>query len=301
MRLLRIAVTAAVAAVTLVPLTATGASAAAPGNDTPKGAVALTLGQSYSEDTSQATTGPLDAKVNQICGAPFTNASVWFTYTPSTDGAFLLDMSSSSYTGGFMVFSTKVELATFRGCGPETVAIKAKAGKTYYIAAFSDTSTNGGDLELSLQQGPPDPTANVTVNPNGKAFANGNAQLSGTFSCTNATYAENFGTLTQIWKRVKITGFYDTLPDPTLCDGATHNWKATVVSDNGLYASGDATVSASFDACGLINCVEVDLSNQAVTLQGPANGARSGLHLKPTMTVTTKDRGILNWKTAQAH
>lgn len=303
MKKVRLAVAAGVAAAVIVPLSATGASAAPPNNDMPGGAVALTLGQTYSEDTTQATTGSLDAKMNGLCGAPFTNASVWFTYTPTESGTFLLDMSASSYTGGFMIFANKVDLQQFRGCGPETIAGNAVAGKKYIIVAFSDTATNGGDLEVSLQPGPPPPTGTVTINPDGKAYSNGDAQISGTMTCANADggYAENYGTLTQIWKRLKITGFYDQFNDPSVCDGTSHAWKTRISSDNGLYANGNASVTGEFDVCGLIECIFYDYSNVSVNLHGKADGARAGTGLKPTVTVTTKARGVLNWKGAPVH
>src|SRR3954452_5847275 len=104
MRRLRLLV-AAVSAAALVPLSAGAAFAAPPANDHPDGAVALTLGDTVKQDTSQATTDQQDRQLNRFCGAPFTNASVWYTYTPSADGSFILDMSQSNYTGGFMVFA----------------------------------------------------------------------------------------------------------------------------------------------------------------------------------------------------
>lgn len=103
MRTVRLGVTI-LAAAALVPLTASAASAAPPSNDHPPGAVALSLGDDVTEDTSQATTGTLDAKVNAFCGAPFTNASVWYTYSAGADGSVIFDMSASDYSGGFMIF-----------------------------------------------------------------------------------------------------------------------------------------------------------------------------------------------------
>ena len=94
---------ALVAAAALLPLTAPAAYAAVPGNDVPSGAVTLTIGQTWTEDTTEATTDALDAALNQKCGAPFTNASVWFTYTDPTGAGFMADLTASSYAGGFIV------------------------------------------------------------------------------------------------------------------------------------------------------------------------------------------------------
>jgi len=292
---------ATIAATALVPLTATAALAAAPDNDRPEGARPVTLGQTVSEDTSDATTGSLDAKLNQICGAPFTNASVWFTYDAATAGTVILDMSQSDYTGGFMVFLGKPTLNSFRGCGPESIGVATKADKTYTIAAFSDSSVNGGNLKMSLEAGPPPPSFSATVDADGKAFKNGNAQVTGTLSCENADFVDEQGTLTQIWKRVKITGSFFREITGDLCDGADHAWKKTISSDNGLYADGDATLTFDAVACGLIDCVRVRFDPQPVMLHGPGSqAAGSGATMHPGVHVTSVPRAPLTWKAAQS-
>jgi hypothetical protein len=255
-----------VAAAALVPLTASAAFAAPPGKDHPDGAVALSLGDTIKENTSQATTDDQDAEANQACGAPFTNASVWFTYSPSADGAFIMDMSKSDYTGGFMVFVGDPSSGTLINCGPTSLGIEGEAGTTYVIMAFSDTQVNGGKLVLSLEEGPPPPDVTVTVSPAGKVFKNGDAELNGTISCKNADFADLEGTLVQIWKRVKITGFFSNFARKHTCDGTPHAWTAAVRSDNGLYAVGKASVKISTLACGPIDCT-VTRTKQAVMLQ----------------------------------
>jgi hypothetical protein len=278
MRIVRLGI-AIVAAAALVPLTAAAAFAAPPANDTPDGAVALTLGQTYKEDTTKATTDALDAQLNQVCGAPFTNASVWFTYDAAADGTVLLDMTQSDYSGGFMVFEGAPTQDSFLGCGPETLGIDASEGTTYTIVAFSDTEVNGGNLVLSLDKGPPSPKIKVTVDEAGWAFKDGSAQLTGTYSCKNADFLDLQGLLTQIWKRVKIEGFFFKEYPGSTCDGRLHNWRRTVVSDNGLYAAGKATVDLFNFACGPIICKEVD-SSANVTLH------KSGLLHAPQRTVS---------------
>ncbi|HEX3929445.1 MAG TPA: hypothetical protein VHW64_01985, partial [Nocardioides sp.] len=66
----------------LVPLAAGPASAAPPGNDEVGGAIALNLGDRVTEDTTQATTNAGDDALNAACGAPVTEASVWYSYHP---------------------------------------------------------------------------------------------------------------------------------------------------------------------------------------------------------------------------
>jgi hypothetical protein len=275
MRIARLGIaTAAVAA--LVPLSATAAFAAPPANDKPDGAIAMTLGQTVNQDTTEATTDAQDARLNQFCGAPFTNASVWYSYTAATDGSFLLDMSQSDYSGGFMVFQGAPSGRSMVGCGPTTLGIESTAGTTYLIMVFSDTQVQGGNLVLSLDKGPPPPKVKVTVNPYGKAYEDGDAAVSGTFSCKNADFVDMEGTLTQIWRRVKITGFFFREIGSKLCDGQVHTWRRMVTSDNGLYAPGTATVDIDAGACGPIFCNEA-ISESTVKLHPGGKHAPAGL------------------------
>lgn len=299
MRFARLGV-AAVAVSALVPLTATAASAATPpGNDKPAGAVALNLGDTYPEDTSAATTGSFDATLNEVCGAPYTNASVWFTYTPKSDGAFLLDMSASDYEGGIMVFARKPSQGTFRGCGPEELAINGKAGRKYAIMVFSDSTTKGGNLSLSLEKGPPPPTFSATMNSTGRAYQDGRASITGSFTCTNSSFTYANGTLLQIWKRVKILGYYGKDFDSSLCDSTSHSWRKVVTSDNGLYAAGDASATFVGHACGLVRCVHYAMTPQDLTLKGKGGKALlAGTTRSPAATITYTDRPIRTWGSA---
>lgn len=299
MKIARLAVCSIAAAVLLVPLTATGAFAAPPNNDKPNGAVALTLGQTYNEDTTQATTGKLDTKLNGICGAPDTNASVWFTYTPTSDGPFLADLTASDYPAGLMVFKGKPTVGAFRGCGPDSLVVNAKAGSTYFILAFSASTQQGGNLVLSLEQGPPPPTISASLDATGQAFANGNAKVSGTVTCTNADAGAFLtGSLTQIWKRVKIVGYINKNIDPSLCTGAPQPWSRIVESDNGLYAGGDAAATIQAEACGVATCARFKLSDQPVTLRSPG-GQVVMPEASPTVTVQYTARPTPTWATPQ--
>ena len=57
---------------------APAALAAPPSNDTFAGATAAALGFSEELDTTDATTDGDDAQLNTSCGAPATDASVWY-------------------------------------------------------------------------------------------------------------------------------------------------------------------------------------------------------------------------------
>lgn len=251
MRTVRLAITVATATA-LIPLTATAAFAAPPANDTPDGSIRLSLGQTVTEDTTKATTDAQDAEANQACGAPFTNASVWYTYKPAANGGFILDMSQSDYSGGFLVFDGPPSSDTLINCGPTTLGIDGVAGTKYFIMVISDTQVNGGNLVLSLLQAPPPPHIKVTVDPYGTAFKDGSAEVSGTYSCKNADFLEMDGQLTQAVGGFKIIGYFFKFV--RRCDGVTRPWSAVVTSDNGKFRGGKAAALVFSFACGVIEC-----------------------------------------------
>jgi hypothetical protein len=261
MKLIRTLAAAACAAA-LTMASATPATAAPPGNDTVAGATAITaLPTTINENTTEATTDALDETVNADCGAPATNASVWFTYTDTTGAGFIADMSASDYTGGFIVTAGDPADANLVACGPTSVAVSGgEPGTTYYVVAFSDTEVNGGNLSVTFSALPPAPETTLTVDPTGKAFKDGSAQLTGTYSCTNASdYDSDIeGTLTQRVGRFKVNGFFFVYP--LTCDGQVHTWEALVTSDNGSFSGGKAAHVTLIFACGFFDCAvqEVD-------------------------------------------
>jgi hypothetical protein len=133
-------------------------------------------------------------------------------------------------------------------------------GTTYYVLAFSDTAVNGGRLSVTFSALPPAPETTLTVDPTGRAFKDGSAQLTGTYSCTNASDYDSDveGTLTQRVGRVKINGFFSVYP--LMCDGQVLPWEAVATSDNGLFSGGKAAHVTLIFACGFFDCAvqEVD-------------------------------------------
>src|SRR6478735_5709181 len=111
---------AALAAVTGVIMSAGAALAAAPGNDVSGGALAIgALPYSTTLDTTQATTDADDAELNPPeCGAPATDASVWFTFTAAADGFVVADVSGSDYSAGASAGEGTPGSLTWLGCGP---------------------------------------------------------------------------------------------------------------------------------------------------------------------------------------
>lgn len=247
-------------ATALLVLTVSPASAAAPSNDTFAGAQVIAgLPFSTSLDTTQATTDADDVAANTDCGAPATDASVWYAFTPSTDGGRIVDVSGSDYSAGVIVVSGTQGSFNLEACGPGTVAFFGSAGVTYYLLLFDDQQDgagNGGTLNLSVTDAPPPPSISITVNPRGSFDKHTDtATVSGTVTCSGVTdFSIVDVTLSQNVGRVATVQGENTVDVP--CDGATHPWSVPITPFGGAFRGGKAaTVSVGF-ACGPFDCSE---------------------------------------------
>ena len=243
--------------------------AAAPSNDVFGGATAATPGFSETIDTSEATTDGDDAQLNSSCGAPATDASVWYSFA-GTDAGVIIDVSGSDYTAGVLVgVGTQGNLQTV-ACGPNAIAFFAAAGETYYVLAIDDQADgggNGGTLSISFAAAPPPPAIDFTVNPVGRFNSKtGSATVSGTFSCTDADFIEIDVDAAQSVGRFIVRGFGSFFESGT-CDGTTHTWSAEIFGENGKFAGGK-TITANFSfGCGALDCTGGFLE-QTVMLKG---------------------------------
>lgn len=259
----------AVAAAVLSAVWASAALAAAPNNDTFPNATAASIGFSQVLDTTQATTDADDAQLNASCGAPATDASVWYALQGS-DQNVIVDVSQSNYSAGVLVgVGTEGNLQTVT-CGPGAVSFFAAAGTTYYILAIDDQADgggNGGSLNISFNAAPPSPTVEVTVNPTGTVDAHtGVAHISGTYSCTNGDFIDIFVDAQQNVGRFTILGFGEFFDSGT-CDGASHNWSADVFPQNGKFGGGKTMTLADAFSCGPFECTD-GFAQQTVQLRG---------------------------------
>ena len=131
-------------------------AATTPANDTIGGAtVVKTLPLTQTLDTTGATTDADDAQVNQTCGAPATNNSVWFEYTAGpTDSLLAVDTSGSNFSSGVIIATGAPGALTTQSCNPVSAAVATTPGTTYHILVFDDTGA-GGRLRISIHgQGP---------------------------------------------------------------------------------------------------------------------------------------------------
>jgi hypothetical protein len=257
-------------AVGVLALSPPAALAAAPGNDTFTGATPVAIGFSEVLDTTEATTDADDAQLNSTCGAPATDASVWYTFTAASDTAVVVDVSKSNYSAGVLVgMGTQGALVTVV-CGPGSVGFIATAGTTYYVLAIDDQfdgGGNGGLLSISFNEAPPPPTVNITVNPLGRVNARtGIATISGTYTCTNGDFLAVNGEARQSVGRFTVVGNFFFFDSGT-CDGAPRTWAADVFPQNGKFAGGKTlTVTFAFSS-GPFQCAE-GFVEQTVLLRG---------------------------------
>ncbi len=257
-----------------IGLTTAPAVAAAPDNDTYSGREVLVdpLPIMVSADTTEATTDADDAELNTDCGAPATDASVWFEYTPTSEGELAINTGASDYTVGVIVATGDPGGWTLESCGPEVVPFFAMAGATYTILVFDDQEDgggNGGSLEFTIDQPAPPPTLEVSVDPRGTFDAHtGVATLTGTYMCApsdggTVEYAFLDIMLSQRAGRVYIQG--GGFVEPLLCDGTGQPWTVTTEWSNGLFKGGKAEAQVFAEACGEESCGHVEVV-QAVTL-----------------------------------
>jgi len=269
---LRVLLIGGLACIMILPAASASAKlpSSAPANDTISGATSVSsIPFDTTEDTTNATTDSQDSDVNANCGAPHTDASVWFTIASGSDQELIVDVSQSNYSAGVIVASGSPGNLTLESCGPAETAFYAASGTTYYILAFddqSDGSGNGGQLVLSVAVAPPPPQVSVTIDPRGHLDRQGDAIISGTETCTaqDLQFSELDVNASQSVGRVSTiqgSGFGDLV-----CDGAAHAWSVVVYPFSGKFVGGSANVSADGFACNVAACND-GFASQTVQLR----------------------------------
>jgi hypothetical protein len=239
---------------------ATPASAAPPGNDTFAGATAATLGFSETIDTTEATTDSDDAQLNETCGAPATDASVWYAFTSAVGTGVFVDVSESDYPAGVLVgIGTQGNLETV-SCGPDGTGFFADAGTTYYVLAIDDQSDgggNGGTLQISFNEVTP-VEMTVTIDGTGRVNRQTNqVTVSGTLTCNQPLGVELFVRVRQRAGRFIING--ESFSFVECDDSGPSAWEAVTEDADGIFVPGKATVEVFAFAC-TVECVEIEES-----------------------------------------
>lgn len=245
------------------------ALAAVPANDTYAGRTPLAAAPvTVTADTSGATTDADDDALNSECGAPAMDASVWYSYTATADGALIADVSESAYSAGVFVATGAPGSFEVLGCAPGATAWEATAGETYSIVVIDDQSDetgNGGAMSLTVDEAPPVPEVDLTVASKATFTKAGNLLLSGTVTCTAGAVTDLDASVTQTVGRLKIEGYGYTSID---CgDGSTQPWTMEIVGANGVFKGGKAASVTFAYACGAFDC-GVDYEEHTIAVSG---------------------------------
>jgi hypothetical protein len=215
--------------------------AAAPTNNTYAGRTVIgSIPFSDTVDTTEANVGGNDAGMNADCGAPATDASVWYSLTATSDGNLTVDVSKSDYSAGVIVATGSPGSFVLQACGPGLVGFQATTGETYTILAFDDQSDgigNGGTLNFSVT---PPPVLHLTVDPVGTIDGKTNlVTVTGTLSCSLPTEVQMYGDIRQRAGRQDVAG---NLSADESCQDVV-SWSATTDSfSTGVFVGGKATV-----------------------------------------------------------
>ena len=209
-------------------------------------------------DTSEATTDADDAELNMMCGAPATDASVWYEFTPTTEGELVVNTLGSDYSVGALVATGGPGSWSLETCGAEVVTVFGMPGVTYTLLVFDDQvdgGGNGGNLAFTIDQAPPPPSIAVTVDQRGTFDARtGAATLTGTYTCAPSgadmiEFTVLDVMLSQSAGRVYIQG--GGYVEPLACDGTAQAWTVTTDWANGLFKGGRAEAQIFAQACGV--------------------------------------------------
>ncbi len=248
-------VSALLVALIAVSLSAGAVLAAPPSNDTYASAIAITtIPFSDTVDTTEATTDGLDEELNAQCGAPATDASVWYTLTAPADTQILVDASGSDYSTGVLVATGSPGGFEVIACGPQAVSFSAAAGVSYTLLIFDaqeDGGGNGGNLQLVVGEAPPPPEVDVAVDAGSFDPRAGTATVTGTVTCSVGTGAFISVQLSQRVGRFIIRGFGDTFVE---CDGTAQRWTAEVFGETGVFRGGRARVQVFAETCSQFDC-----------------------------------------------
>ena len=242
--------------------------AAAPGNDTYPGRTAVGSVPFLDQiDTSEATTDSDDAEANASCGAPATEASVWYEIAASSDGALVIN-AKAGFPAGIIVVTGSPGSFQIVTCGPEAVSFPTSTGITYTILVFDyePGGANGGPVDIVMEGTPPPPTIDLVVDRFGSFDAHtGAATVRGTLTCTGGgskTFVDI--NLRQTVGRFILQGSGSA--GEFRCDGTREPWSAVVIAENGLFKGGRAASVTYAFACGPFECSEA-FNEQTVNLR----------------------------------
>jgi hypothetical protein len=250
----------AVAALVASLLSAPPAAAAPPANDDIANAVVVPdLGFSATADTREATYVATDPG----CGA----ATVWYTFTPTTNGRVVFENVGSDYDTMLAVLTGPASNPSLITCHDddvdfnERIVLDVTAGTTYYIQAGTCCGAEdgqvgpGGNLVFGVSAAPPPMRVGASINRRGVATRFGAAQVRGTRVChPNAEYAEIGVRIRQRQGDRVVTAWAGK---SLRCTTTRRTWTVTLENDSRSFKRKLAQVRVNVFACDGITCDDV--------------------------------------------
>jgi hypothetical protein len=245
----------------LVVFSTRPASAVAPSNDDITNAVPVP-GVPYTDavDTSEATLAVGDSD----CGA----ATVWYRFTPETDGAYVFSTFGSDYDTTLAVLEGSPGSLTLLACNDDNeaglqaaVRLDLEAGVTYYVQAGTCCGGEegqvgpGGNLVFSVETAPPAfEITSLTVDNATLGSDRRRIVLSGTVTCTTEGNVYLFGEVVQRQGLNIAQGSFDT---SVSCTNSPTTWTATTSAGARIFLSKPATVTLNAYGCDPFACDDV--------------------------------------------
>lgn len=224
---------------TVVTWPVRAARAQVPSNDEPSGALEFpALPSSFTENTTEATTSSNDL------GCFGDAATVWFRFTPTTDGSLLIDTAGSDYETAVAVATGSPGALTGFACSLGRVIFDATAGTTYFIMVSAAFLGVGGNLVVAARESP----FTIAIDPTARFDSRTGAAIVDVQLTCDEPALVSFGAVgvTQRAGRLIIGGF-DEVPLQTTCDPENPVFvTAEVTSSNGPYRGGRADVFTEF-------------------------------------------------------
>jgi hypothetical protein len=207
--------------------------------------------------TTEDTTNTTVAADDPFCAGR--SATVWFSFTPTTDLRVEANTFGSNYDTTLSVWTGSRGALNLVACNDDSqglqsrVFFNATAGVTYFFMVSAFGSSAGGHLTLNVLQAPPALAISLDVAQFGSVDpTTGVATIHGTVSCNRPTFINLSGQLKRKLGTEVISGLFFALVS---CNG-TGSWTATIVSppslshgrSNPLLVPGKSDVAASASA-----------------------------------------------------
>jgi hypothetical protein len=256
---------AEVAGITVtLALLASPVQAAAPNNDEAGDALTIaSVPYTTTLNTSEATVGPEDSG----CGL----ATVWYAFTPDTDGTYAFDTVGSDYDTTLAVLEGSPGSLSVLACNDDALGLlsalllQLQGGTTYYIEAGTccgsgEVGQVGSGGMLVLNVGPEHSPFSVELAVDRQATIGstpGTAIISGTVTCNQPGFVDIYGDLRQKQGLNVVRGdFYAS----STCSSTPTAWTATVDAGSRVFLPKKATVNAQAYGCDPFTCDSTSLS-----------------------------------------